>query len=110
MNLAFPDYSTLFWITAVLAIFLVGVSKAGFGGGTGLIAAPLLALTIPVADAAALLLPLLIVADMFSISHYWKIFERRLIRIASEWGILFRRKTNEGIRWVRSSPHAWGCF
>ncbi|MCB0044505.1 MAG: sulfite exporter TauE/SafE family protein [Caldilineaceae bacterium] len=76
-----PTYPDLFWVTAVLAIFLVGVSKAGFGGGTGLIATPLLALTIPVADAAALLLPLLIIADLFSIYHYWGVYDRRLIRI-----------------------------
>jgi len=79
--MSLPAYSTLFWVTAVLAIILVGVSKAGFGGGTGLIATPLLALTIPVADAAALLLPLLIVADMFSIYHYWHSFDRRIIRL-----------------------------
>jgi len=58
MILSLPEYSILFWVTAVLAVFLVVVSKAGFGGGTGLIGTPLLALTIPVADAAALLLPL----------------------------------------------------
>jgi len=81
MILNLPEYSILFWVTAVLAVFLVGVSKAGFGGGTGLIGTPLLVLTIPVADAAALLFHLLIVADMFSISHYWKIFDRRLIRL-----------------------------
>ncbi|MCA9917785.1 MAG: sulfite exporter TauE/SafE family protein [Anaerolineales bacterium] len=81
MIFSLPTYSTLFWITAVLAIFLVGVSKAGFGGGTGLIATPLLALTIPVADAAALLLPLLIVADLLSIYHYRHTFDRRIIRL-----------------------------
>ena len=74
-------YPPIFWVTAVLAVFLVGVSKAGFGGGTGLIATPLMALTIPVADAAALLLPLLIIIDMFSIYHYWRNFDRCLIRI-----------------------------
>jgi uncharacterized membrane protein YfcA len=76
-----PDYSTTFWITAVLAIVLIGISKAGFGGGTGLIATPLLALTIPVADAAALLLPLLIIADMFSIYYHWRNIDRRIIRL-----------------------------
>ena len=75
-----PAYPPIFWVTAILAVFLVGVSKAGFGGGTGLIATPLMALTIPVTDAAALLLPLLIIVDMFSIYHYWRKFHRRLIR------------------------------
>jgi uncharacterized membrane protein YfcA len=87
-----PDYPTMFWLTAVLAILLVGISKAGFGGGTGLIATPLLALTIPVAEAAALLLPLLIIADMLSIYHYWGKFDRRIIRLilpAAVVGIIF---------------------
>jgi uncharacterized membrane protein YfcA len=79
MNL--PAYSTVFWVTAVLAVILVGIAKAGFGGGVGVIATPLLALTIPVTEAAALLLPLLIIIDMISIYHYRKNFDRTSIRL-----------------------------
>jgi len=89
--LQLPAYSPLFWITAVLAVVLVGISKAGFGGGTGVIATPLLALTIPVTDAAALLLPLLIVADLLSTHLYRQSFDRRLLRLmlpAAVLGIL----------------------
>jgi len=77
----FPDYPTTFWITAVLAVILVGIAKAGFGGGVGVIATPLMALTIPVADAAALLLPLLIIIDMLSIRYYWGRYHRHSIKI-----------------------------
>lgn len=80
LSVSLPDYPTLFWVTAVLAIILIGVSKAGFGGGVGAIATPLMALTIPVADAAAILLPLLIVADIFSLRHYWGVWDRRSLR------------------------------
>ena len=76
-----PDYPTLFWISAILALLLVGIGKAGFGGGVGLVATPLMALTIPVADAAALLLPLLIIMDMFSIYHYYGEYDRTSIRL-----------------------------
>ncbi len=79
MNL--PAYSTVFWVTAVLAVTLVGIAKAGFGGGAGVIATPLLALTIPVTQAAALLLPLLVIIDMISIYHYRKNFDRTSIRL-----------------------------
>ena len=41
---------------AVCAVLLMGVAKAGFGGGIGIIATPLLALTMPVANAVALML------------------------------------------------------
>lgn len=77
----FPDYPTTFWITAVFAVVLVGIAKAGFGGGVGVIATPLMALTIPVADAAALLLPLLIIIDILSIRYYWGRFHRHSIKM-----------------------------
>jgi uncharacterized membrane protein YfcA len=65
-----PEYSILFWISAVAAVTLVGIAKAGFGGGVGVVATPLMALTISVTDAAALFLPLLIACDVFSLWHY----------------------------------------
>ena len=68
-------------MTAVLAVVLVGIAKAGFGGGVGVIATPLLALTIPVTEAAALFLPLLIIIDIFSIYHYRNNFDRPSIRL-----------------------------
>jgi uncharacterized protein len=74
-----PDYPTAFWFTAVFAILFIGISKAGFGGGVGAVATPLLALTISVADAAAILLPILIIADIFSLRHYHSSFDRQSI-------------------------------
>jgi uncharacterized membrane protein YfcA len=76
-----PDYPTTFWVTAVFAMILIGVSKAGFGGGVAAIATPLMALTISVTDAAAILLPILIVADLFSLRHYWNVYDRRSLTL-----------------------------
>lgn len=73
------QYPLAFWFTAILALLLVGIGKAGFGGGVGIVATPLMALTIPVADAAALLLPLLMIMDVFSMQHYWRTYDRRSI-------------------------------
>jgi uncharacterized membrane protein YfcA len=56
------------------AVVLMGIAKAGFGGGIGLIATPLLALVLPVSDAAALMLPLLIACDGFAVRHYLRSF------------------------------------
>lgn len=67
---ALPDYPTTFWVVAVFVMLLTGLSKSGFGSGFGALATPLLALTIPVADAAALLLPLLIIMDIFTVPYY----------------------------------------
>lgn len=61
-------------------MILIGISKAGFGGGVGAIATPVMALTISVTDAAAILLPILIVADLFSLRHYWNVYDRPSLR------------------------------
>lgn len=68
--LSLPDYPTSFWVMAVFVMLLTGLGKSGFGSGFGALATPLLALTIPVADAAALLLPLLIIMDIFTVPYY----------------------------------------
>jgi uncharacterized membrane protein YfcA len=62
-------------------MILVGIAKAGFGGGIGVVATPLMALTIPVADAAALLLPLLIIVDLVTVRHYYRTYDKPSIRI-----------------------------
>ena len=76
-----PDYPPAFWFCAVLAVVLFGISKAGFGTGIGVVATPLLTLTIPVTDAVALLLPLMIVSDFFSLYYYRLTFDRRSIKL-----------------------------
>ncbi|MEM7333145.1 MAG: sulfite exporter TauE/SafE family protein [Chloroflexota bacterium] len=76
-----PNFSGVVWITAVVAVIIIGISKAGFGGGVGVIATPLLALVLPVAESAALLLPILIGADILTISHYKEQFDREIIKI-----------------------------
>ncbi len=76
-----PDYPLAFWFCAVLAVMIFGIAKAGFGSGIGIVATPLLTLTIPVTDAVALLLPLLIITDVFSVNHYRMNFNRRSIKL-----------------------------
>ena len=64
----------------MIAVVLMGIAKAGFGGGIGLIATPLLALVLPVSDAAALMLPLLIACDGFAVRHYLRSFHSSSIK------------------------------
>ncbi len=81
----FCNTTTIFWITAVV---LVGISKAGFAGGVGVVATPLMALTIPVADAAALMLPILITVDIFNVYHYRHHFKKETLRLLIPAGLL----------------------
>ena len=75
-----PEYPVAFWGCAVGAVILVGMAKAGFGGGIGILATPLLALMVSVADAAAILLPLLIACDVFAVKHYRRTFDKTSVK------------------------------
>lgn len=57
----------LFYLAAVPALLIMGISKGGFGGGLGVVAVPLLALTISPVQAAAIMLPILCVMDLFGL-------------------------------------------
>jgi hypothetical protein len=88
MNLTVPDYPAAFWITAAIGVMLFGISKAGFAGGVGMLATPLVALTITVAEAAALLLPLLIIIDILALFYYRRDFDRKSIKITIPGSLL----------------------
>lgn len=66
-----PDYSTIAWLLIVFSVYLTGVSKGGFAGGFGTLSVPLMALVISPAQAAGLLLPLLLVMDVFAVKAWW---------------------------------------
>jgi uncharacterized membrane protein YfcA len=54
-----------------LAAFLIGFNKAGVAGTLGPFVTVLLVLTMPAGDAVGLLLPILIVADWFTLAAHW---------------------------------------
>jgi hypothetical protein len=67
-----------FSIAAVAAVF-VGISKAGFGGGTGILATPLMVAVFPPRLAIGVLLPLLIMCDWVSCALYWRQWNSRAL-------------------------------
>ncbi|TAN00446.1 MAG: sulfite exporter TauE/SafE family protein [Rhizobiaceae bacterium] len=56
-------HDPLFFATAIPAVILIGFSKGGFGGALGVVGVPLMALVIPPVQAAAILLPTLMLMD-----------------------------------------------
>jgi uncharacterized membrane protein YfcA len=56
-----------FYAAAIPAVILIGLSKGGLGGAMALIGVPLLVLVVPPVQAAAILLPILIVMDIVSL-------------------------------------------
>lgn len=59
-----------FWMAVGIAVLLQGIGKSGFAGGAGSLAVPLMLLVMPVEKTAAVLLPLLILADLNAIYHH----------------------------------------
>lgn len=69
-----------FYAVAVPAALLMGLSKSGFAAGIGALAVPLMALAVPVPQAAAIMLPLLLAADVTGLSQLARHCDWRLIR------------------------------
>ena len=59
----------LFYAAAIVGVVFLGLAKGGFSG-VGIIATPLIALTVPPVQAAAIVLPILIVQDAISVWVY----------------------------------------
>ena len=72
--------SLLFWLLAITGVLLTGISKSGFAGGAGVVAVPLLSLVMPVQQAAAIMLPLLLVMDAKTVRLYWHSVNLREIK------------------------------
>jgi len=70
-----------FWGIAVLAVFVVALSKSGLVGSLGLVGVPLLSLVMPARDAAGMMLPLLLVMDAIAVWTYRKDADWRILRI-----------------------------
>lgn len=60
----------VFYLAAIPAILLFGIAKGGFGGGLGVMSVPLLALVVTPIQAAAILLPILCLMDLFGLYAY----------------------------------------
>ena len=50
-----------FYALAIPAVLIAGIAKSGFGGGFAALSTPLIAMTVPVPQAAAIMLPVLCV-------------------------------------------------
>ncbi|WP_422371437.1 sulfite exporter TauE/SafE family protein [Hoeflea sp.] len=71
----------IFYAAAIPAVFLVGLSKGGFGGAMALLGVPLMALAIPPVQAAAILLPILIVMDAVTLWTWRKHWDPTTLKI-----------------------------
>lgn len=87
-----------FYAAAVPAVILVGLSKGGFGGAVGFVGVPLMALVISPVQAAAILLPILILMDVVSLWTWRGVFDRTIL-----WQMLPGSIIGIGIGWLTAS-------
>lgn len=78
----------VFYAVAVPAILLMGLSKSGFATGFGALAVPLMALAVPVPQAAAIMMPLLLAMDLAALRRLRHHPDRGLLRLLLPWGLV----------------------
>ena len=68
-----------FYLAAVPAVLIAGVSKGGFGAGLGMLAVPVMALVLPPVQVAAIMLPILCLMDLVGVWAYWRKWEPKVL-------------------------------
>lgn len=78
MTIASIDWG--FVVAAVLATFVVGLAKGGLAG-VGMLGTPILTLVVSPVEAAAILLPVLIVQDAISVWSFRRDWDRHIVAV-----------------------------
>ena len=87
-NLLVNINPVIFYTMAAFVALLIGFAKGGLGGTVGGLATPLMALVMPADQVIGLLLPILMIADLFAVSSYWKQWNWRMIILLMPGAIL----------------------
>ena len=69
------EINFLFFLCVVPAIILYGIAKSGLGGSMTLISIPLMTVVMPLGQALAIVLPILILSDMVAVYRFRKSFD-----------------------------------
>lgn len=77
----------LFYAAAVPAVFLVGLSKGGFGGTLAMLGVPMMALVISPIQGAGIMLPILLAMDAVALLAYRGTSDRQSLKILLPAGI-----------------------
>ena len=75
------EINLLFLFTVVPAIILFGIAKSGLGGSVSLISIPLMTFMMPLNQALAILLPILIFSDFISAFRFRKEFDLNTLKL-----------------------------
>lgn len=72
--------SLAFYLVAIPAVLIVGIGKGGFAGGLGVVAVPLMALTISPVQAAGIMLPILCVMDIAGVRAWLRRWDPAMMK------------------------------
>jgi hypothetical protein len=86
MDLLITDW--FFYAVTIPAVLLLGISKSGFGAGFGSLAVPMMALSVTVPQAAAILMPVLLVMDLLGMATFRKEFDKQLLKFLIPFGMV----------------------
>ena len=77
-----------FYAVAIPAVLMLGISKSGFGAGFGSLAVPVMALVVTVPQAAAILMPVLLLMDVLGMAAFRKSFDMKLVKFLVPFGLV----------------------
>ena len=77
-----------FYAVSIPAVLLLGISKSGFGAGFGSLAVPIIAMAVTVPQAAAILMPVLLLMDLLGMAAFRKNFDIKLLRFLVPFGLV----------------------
>ncbi len=77
-----------FYAVTIPAVLLLGLSKSGFGAGFGSLAVPMMALAVSVPQAAAILMPVLLLMDILGMAAFRKDFDLKLLKFLIPCGLV----------------------
>ena len=69
------EINILFFLCVVPAIIIFGIAKSGLGGSIALISIPLMTVVMPLGQALAVILPILILSDFIAVYRFRKEFD-----------------------------------
>jgi len=75
------EINLLFFLCVVPAIIIFGIAKSGLGGSIALIAVPLMTVVMPLNQALAIILPILILSDFTAVYKFRKEFDLGTLKL-----------------------------
>ena len=75
------EINFLFFLCVIPAIIIFGIAKSGLGGSIALISIPLMTVVMPLGQALAIILPILILSDFIAVYRFRKEFDLDTLKL-----------------------------